>query len=71
MGLSRNPTEFLRRYGLSSEPTGPKPRLSPFDLLVHTTPLAPPNPTQEVQSALGMSSDRGLTRGRPGTETAE
>jgi hypothetical protein len=46
---TRNPTEFLRRQGLVTDPIRPSPRLDLHSLLVHTIPLqSPPHPGATV-----------------------
>lgn len=71
MGLSRSPVEYLRRHGLLTEAQRPRPRIDVSALLVHTVPLSsPPKPAQGVVEGFeGIPPpDRGVTRGRPGTE---
>lgn len=68
MAQSRNPVEYLRRHGMADEPAGPKPRLDLAALLVHTLPLADPNPPASVlrQFEGDPIPDRGPIRPWPG-----
>lgn len=69
MGVSKNPTEYLRRKGLLDAPARPRPRLDVDALLVHTMPLkSPPHPTEGVLTQYeGVPSpDRNITRAWPG-----
>lgn len=65
--LSRNPQEFLERYGLSRAHFVPRPRLNLGDFKINSLPLQDPLPEPSIRQEYEGEPppDRGLAHGWP------
>jgi hypothetical protein len=74
MIISHNPYVYMRRRGLELGSPGPKPRLDPSSLLVHSIPLKSTRyPVQAVAIRLDGAEppDRNITRPWPYPSTLD